>query len=354
MDIQTFVNENEDYLVKFKEYGLQINKYNVIGLTLIKYRNNTEINNFTNLFKSVIIDQKTNKIICVSPMKSLKGNHEVLLSKDTEISRLYDGTMINVFYHNGEWVLSTRSYIGAKNYWNKNSKKSFKDMFNECFNTYDELNTKHSYSFVLQHKDNSNITPVKDNRVILVEEYSYENDLPEKVNTTRYSRTYMISKTYKNYHELTAARVVGKEDINKYDKGYNVVEDGIRSVYITEDYKYLFNLKPNQNNKLFIFLTLYKQRNVEEYLKVYTTDKKLFEKYKNRYEIMRNELYSNYCEHFIKKSIVTKDVPFQLKPIIYELHSIYQSFNQKINMKVINDYLYNMNVKRLTFILNFY
>ena len=75
---------------------------------------------------------------------------------------------------------------------------------------------------------------------------------------------------------------------------------------------------------MFIFLTLYKKRNVDEYLKVYKDDKEIFEVYKNKYEIMRNELYNNYCDHFIKKSIVRKDVPFQLKPIIYELHNIYQ------------------------------
>ena len=59
-------------------------------------------------------------------------------------------------------------------------------MFNECFTQYDELNTEHSYSFVLQHKDNSNITPVKDNRVILVEEYSYDKGYPEKIKLNDY------------------------------------------------------------------------------------------------------------------------------------------------------------------------
>ena len=347
MDIQTYINQNEDYLIKFKNMGLQINKYNVLGLSLIKYNHKTEINDFTKLFKSVIVNQETNKVVCISPMKSIKCDHEILLENDTEISRMYDGTMINVFHHNNEWTLSTRSYIGAKNYWNKNSKKSFKDMFNECFNQYDELNTKHSYSFVLQHKDNSNITPVTDNKVILVEEY--DTDL-NKVDLNDNKYTFNCVKLYKNYHELKK----GELDIHKYDKGYNIIKDNSRNVHITDDYKYIFELKPNQNNKMFIFLTLYKKRNVDEYLKVYKDDKNIFEVYKNKYEIMRNELYNNYCSHFIKKEIVTKDVPFQLKPIIYELHDIYKSTGQKINYKLINDYLQNMNVKRLTFILNHY
>ena len=199
MDIQNFINKNKDYLVKFKDINLQINKYNVLGLNLVKYRPNTEINDFTKYFKSIIIDQKTNKIISLSPMKSLKSDHQILFNNDMEISQLHDGTMINVFYHNNEWILATRSLIGAKNYWNKDAKKSFKNMFNECFNQYDELDTKHSYSFVLQHKDNCNITPVKENKVILVEEYSYENSQITKVNiNNRISRTFNFNKAYNN------------------------------------------------------------------------------------------------------------------------------------------------------------
>ena len=347
MEIQTFINQNNDYLVQFKNMGLLINNYNVLGLSLIKYNHKTNIDNFTKLFKSIIVDQKTNKIVCISPMKSIKCDHNILLNNDVQISRMYDGTMINVFYHNNEWILSTRSFIGAKNYWNKNSKKSFKDMFNECFNQYDELNKTHSYSFVLQHKDNSNITPVLENKVILVEEYDSELNRLD-LNENNYS--FLCVKTYKNYHELKMV----EKDIHKYDKGYNIINNNYRNVYITEDYKYIFDLKPNQNNKMFIFLTLYKQRKLNEYLKIYKNDKELFEMYKNKYEIMRNELYSNYCNHFIKKNIVTKDVPYQLKPIIHELHDIYRSTGQKINYKLINDYLKNMNVKRLTFILNHY
>jgi hypothetical protein len=220
-------------------------------------------------------------------------------------------------------------------------------MFNECFNKYNELNKTHSYSFVLQHKDNSNITPVTENKVILVEEYDSELNRLD-LNENNYS--FPCIKTYKNYHELKMV----EKDIHKYDKGYNIINNNCRNVYITEDYQYIFDLKPNQNNKMFIFLTLYKQRKLNEYLKVYKDDKEIFEMYRNKYEIMRNELYSNYCNHFIKKNIVTKDVPYQLKPIIHELHEIYKSTGQKINYKLINDYLQNMSVKRLTFILNYY
>jgi len=350
MEVQYFINSNNDYLIKFKEMGLQINQYNVLGLILVKYKHDTVINDFTKLFKSVIINQETNKIVSLGPMKSIKSDHNILLNNNIEITRLYDGTMINLCFYNNEWLHSTRSFIGAKNYWNKNSKKSFKNMFNECFNHYDELDKTHSYSFVLQHKDNNNILPIENNKVILVEEYSYENDKVSNVNLNDIKYSFKTIKTYKNYHGLKKE----EKDIHKYDKGYNININGCRNVYITDDYKYIFQLKPNQNNKMFTFLILYKQRNLNEYLKLYTDDKELFEKYKNKYEIMRNELYSNYCKHFIEKGIETNDVPYQLKPLIHELHSMHRSTGQKINYKLINGYLHNTNVKRLTFVLNYY
>ena len=54
---------------------------------------------------------KTNKIVSIAPMKSVKNDHNILMNDNTEISRIYDGTMINVFYHNDDWVLSTRSFM---------------------------------------------------------------------------------------------------------------------------------------------------------------------------------------------------------------------------------------------------
>ena len=46
MNIQNYINQYQDYLVKFNDDGMQINKYNVLGLTLVKYKNYTEFNDF--------------------------------------------------------------------------------------------------------------------------------------------------------------------------------------------------------------------------------------------------------------------------------------------------------------------
>ena len=63
--------------------------------------------------------------------------------------------MINLFYHQNEWLVSTRSEIGGYNKWN--NKKSFVlTMFDECSKLdYELLNKNMSYSFVMKHVENS-------------------------------------------------------------------------------------------------------------------------------------------------------------------------------------------------------
>ena len=111
----------------------------------------------------------------VPPVKSseIRTKEEFMSPEliDDEYQYLIDGTMINMFYHNNEWLVSTRSNIGATNKWNKTM--TFKDMFNECSTKvdYDTLNTKHTYSFVMRHTKNKIISPVDKNELILVEVY---------------------------------------------------------------------------------------------------------------------------------------------------------------------------------------
>ena len=70
--------------------------------------------------------------------------------------------------------------------------------------------------------------------------------------------------------------------------------------------------------------------------------------------IMKNELYECYVKYFIKKSIEKKQIPFQLKPLVYDLHNIYKQGKKKITNEIMNEYIYNMPDKKLCFVLNYY
>ena len=66
------------------------------------------------------------------------------------------------------------------------------------------------------------------------------------------------------------------------------------------------------------------------------------------------ELYDTYVKVNIKKELDKKDVPFQLKPLVYELHGIYLQYKVKINLSYVNDYINSLEPDRLTFILKYY
>ncbi|MBD23438.1 MAG: hypothetical protein CMG46_00315, partial [Candidatus Marinimicrobia bacterium] len=77
-------------------------------------------------------------------------------------------------------------------------------------------------------------------------------------------------------------------------------------------------------------------------------------KYNSLLSILRNELHSNYSKYFIIKDIKLKDIPFQLKPLLFELHNEYKRLGNKINFKYICNYTDRLNINKLIFTLNYY
>ena len=79
-----------------------------------------------------MIDYENNEVVFIPPSKS----KEILVKEDfiNTIENPYelaDGTMINLFYFQGEWLTATRSNIGCTNKWSQdmNFKKMFEDYF---------------------------------------------------------------------------------------------------------------------------------------------------------------------------------------------------------------------------------
>jgi hypothetical protein len=115
--------------------------------------------------RSLITDGKTHETLMVAPPKSwayedFRKNHPDVSM--VQVEDFPSGPMVNVFWHDGKWVMSTRSYVGAEN--NFRSTKSFKTLFEECFKnatslTFDQaveqghFDQNLTYSWVLQHPD---------------------------------------------------------------------------------------------------------------------------------------------------------------------------------------------------------
>ena len=357
MELQNFINENINYLDDLKSRGFKIINFNKYNLVLIKYPYDKTIdtNTYERYLKGCIINTNTNNIVFVPPVKADVLTTEVDIN-NCQIQELFDGTMINMFYHNDEWLLSTRSDIGLNNKWQQ---KSFKQMFQESCNIdYDRLNKNHTYSFVLQHVENRNVSIIPENKCILVEVYDI-NTL-QMVDLNSFQGIEYNGYQIVNYYNINSldefiSNIVNAQDPSKFNyKGFTIKSNGKRLKFINPDFEYVKNLKINSNNILFEYCSHIKNGTKDIYLYYFGEQIKKYLKYDNVFNIFKKDLLDTYVNANIKKELDKKEIPFQLKPLVYELHGNYLKTHKKINHLKVDEYIMAMEPDRLTFILKYY
>lgn len=373
MELQKYINENSDYLSQFKEHKLFVRKYSKHNLCIVKGYYNRKYDYTNNPWmrycRGVVIDTKTNSIVCIPPRKAdsyiINNQIENVIYKtlDKEIGNLqdvidkydesnlyeplFDGTMVNIFYHNDKWMFSTRSNIGAKNSWD--GKESFLKMFLEVNGEewINELHKKHCYSFVLHHVKNRNVSPIEQNMIFLVENHKIEDKIIE-------------NKPLEHIDNISNSFNLTKEMLNGYNgdlffsiKGFTVKNESQRVNWINPNFEYVKSLKMNHNDKYLNYISLKQNRLLSQYLIYFPEDRHVFDEYREEFNKIKLLLYSRYVSRFIKKEIETKDIEYSLKPLIYELHGYYKESGEKINMKLISDYMHNLDGKKMMFIRNY-
>ena len=137
-------------------------------------------------------------------------------------------------------------------------------------------------------------------------------------------------------------------------KGFTVKKDGKRYNYINSEFEMVQSLKVNSNNPLFNYCSLRKDNKLSVYLYYFYEYNNEFARYNTVVDIFMKELYDTYVKVNIKKELEKKNIPFQLRPLVYELHGIYLKNKQKINLSKVNDYINSLEPDRLTFILKYY
>ena len=349
MELQTFITENKDYVDIFKKEGLKVVKYKDLLLVKNYYDKPLSYTNENDYWKmycrGAIIDTKNNKVICLPPVKSVEYDtiSDDSSYLDSEIQYLIDGTMINLFYHK-EWLISTRSEIGGRNKWV--NRKSFKDMFEECLDKnmdYDKLNKDYCYSFVMRHKDNRNISPIRENKLFLVESYDLKNN--ERLSVSN------VNIDMEKINNISFNDLI---DFNTYEiKGYTIKCGNKRYKKINPLFEKVKDLKPNMNNDFLNYIELRKNGNLKEYLQYFPEFSKSFNDYRNKIHILSNELYNNYKNCYIFKNTEKKDIPYHLKPLTEDIHKIYIETKNPTRWNDIKNYIHSLPSKKLMFAINY-
>ena len=354
MELQNYINSHSNYISEFKKLGFKVSTYK--NLKIVSYPYNNPPNNdelWKRFCKGVVIDSN-DKIINLPPVKSIEFNNinEEFNSKDDiTYESLIDGTMINLFYHEDKWLISTRSEIGGYNKWM--NQKSFRQMFDECSNIdYEILNKDMSYSFVMKHVENRNVSPIKNNELILVEVYHYDNDKITRLSKSQYPvNNYTINDCYQNKEEFM--KLYKGPVIPYYIKGITVKCGSNRYKWINPYFDEVKDLKINMNNHLLNYIELRRNNNLKKYLRYFPEHQHLFNNYRDKVHEISNDLFTNYKNSFIHKTLEQKDIPYHLRPLVHDVHKLYLNTKKPTTWEDIKQYIHTIPSKKLVFALNY-
>ena len=330
--------DTKKYIDEFKKEKTIFRKYPDLGLMIVKRKYGlpySDDKQWLNYCRGAVIDYVNHKVIFIPPVKSKE-----ILTKDKFIKNvdnsfeLLDGTMINLFFFNGKWLTSTRSTIGCNNKWTQDM--TFLEMFQDCSLdlNYETLNKEYTYSFVMRHSKNRITSIIVKNELVLVEVYHNTN----KLDTLPENEGYRII--------METGNIVGLQ------KGLTGYKDGHRVKWLTTEHKFIEMIKPNTNNPCLNYLVLRNSGHLSNYLKLFPEYRFQFETYRNKVHSITQLLHQYYIAVFVKKEVDKKDIPFALKPLIYDIHGLYLKDKESISWQHVKNYIYELEPKRLQFVIN--
>ena len=161
------------------------------------------------IYRSAILTSDKTTLLCLAPSKSLPEANffaEVSSTATFVQTEIIEGTMINLFWDNDKWEISTKKRIGGKNYFFNNrygvvgepAQKTFREMFMDVLDLSSiPFDKSYCYSFVLQHPSNHIVNPIEDPKLYLV--YTYKID--------GLSYKYVNPKSHPNLIEFMLAKI---------------------------------------------------------------------------------------------------------------------------------------------------
>tara|TARA_Y100000992_G_C21274443_1_gene499044 strand:- start:5515 stop:7251 length:1737 start_codon:yes stop_codon:yes gene_type:complete len=307
------------------------------------------------------------EILSFAPLSSCKDD-DVFFDKNKKvlenviIQEYIEGTMINLFNYNNEWIISTKGNIGGNNKFfrdNTRISKSFKQMFDEVLKSlnidYGVFNKLYSYSFVMKHVDNRIINPILKNELYLINCYDTlkYTSFPEFI--------YMIFPK-EHFHSLIQAGiklpVIVPYGNSYYDKlklidlfgspktAYNVMginlldtSSGKRTKIRNPNYEELKRLRGNQAKMEYHYIELRNKDRIKEFLDFFPEYDEEFMFYEIKITDFCDSLYNNYIDCYLKKKAPLKEFSPKFRNFMYKIHEKYQNDKIKTTYDIVANYL---------------
>ena len=343
--------QNDLYVLKYSKYGLNNENIGTLGL-----------------FRSVITDGKS--LLAFSPPKSISfaSFAEKFVKDECIAEEFIEGTMINCFYYNDQWMISSRWDIGANSSFYQDHNITFRSMFLEamvaCNVTFDMLQKTYSYSFVLQHPSNRIVVPFSKPHLYLIAKYEMTDQwVAQEIvlsDTIKGSQVSRPGKYESGDTDSLEKIVLPYSSINTPYTILGIMlkhPQGARSKVRTPVYEKVRNLKGNSPKIQFQYYTLFQQGRIKEFLYYYPEYKQIFWKFRTELVNWTKELFTLYRNVHVTKSINEKDIPYSFRPHVMSLHDIYchelRHKKMYVNMQTVILYTNNLPPQRLMYSINY-
>lgn len=342
----------------------------------------------TGKYRSIIVSATDNKLLSISPAKSIPI--ESFMQKYPTLENVYiddiiEGTMINLWFdeRSSSWEISTKCAIGGDySYFRNNNykepkedggvedgvvgNKTFRQMFFDALGEFDLIATlsslsvysEFSYSFVLQHPENHIVYKIDTPKLYLVAVYQivYKEDNeeittiqtipPEQFkywgifqSTSIEFSPKLLDVTYKSLLETFTS--IQSEN---YPVGvmFTHLETGERSKIVNNVYLKAKDIRGNNPNLFYQYLCLNRIGKVDEFLVLFPWYKTIFYSFSKQQNEFIVNLYKSYKSRYIIRTgeIISKTYMNHIYRIHHEIYlpSIQTGKRCVITLEIVRDY----------------
>jgi hypothetical protein len=333
--------------------------------------------------RSVILNANR-KIVCFAPpmCEPTRSKHNSGVKNVLEFSKVkfaeefVEGTMVNLFYNSSNdvagWEFSTRNMVSPEEKRENGSgvvdKKCFRRMFFEaCASVglnFDDLPKDYSYSFVLQHPDNTIVAPVKSMALYIVAMYYIDG-----------TTVYELDRSVVKWSEFSSVRhparfglLNGEEDFQKilnvwasndslyYYPGVMFrTHEGARYKYRNPNYEFMKNAKGMVEKSRFVYLHLKKLGKLQSHFDRFPENEVEFFRHSTNFYNYTHNLHQNYLECYVNKKKPLKEYAMEYKKNMFQLHEHYKTVlkaaGKRVNMEVVIEFMNQQSFSSQLFVL---
>ena len=328
--LSTDINESLE-IIRKKNNNILIKEFD--NLVIFKYKNKYD-DLAVRACRGLILDKDTKKIVCQSNLGTI--SFEDFISKvpieNCVVEENLEGTLINLYYYDNRWCVSTKFCINAENSKFRGN-KSFRQYFDKlCDIDKYRLDTNFTYSFLLQIPENRLVSKIKKRQLYHIE--TQNNITGEKIYfDIGIKKPKILKLNDLNTLKINSYRNLNKEliKLNWCIKGFMLYSPDrkYRCSLINPAYEVPLQMIKDQTDIKYIMLnSVYYDGNINDVTYYFPEYIPIKDKVMSDVNDLVKILYGVYKDTYCYKKNTVDDVSPKYKKILTNIHKVYKEVHR--------------------------